>query len=252
MASGQTFSGITDRLKTILGEAGMTYRELAKLLQWSESSVKKLLNAKDGNVGRLDAICAALGVSLADVVSAAAENQREPIKLTDRQEQFLSEHPNAHALVEALANGATLSEVVRKYRLSPERLEHYGKLLQAIGLFAKSKDGEWRPAFGPGWILYKKNGPCGNALVSALNEQLMRSVRSQRLEDGERSPRCYSNWNHWGLLTTYSEFTTKARALLLEYVHRTMREKAIYPREKLVPISWMFLAASTEVDLWRD
>ena len=55
-------------IKSALRMRGLTYRDLARLLEVSEPTVKRDLSKGRFSLRRLDQICAALGLTLADLL----------------------------------------------------------------------------------------------------------------------------------------------------------------------------------------
>ena len=68
------FAAVMRAIKTILKVKKMTYRDLAEILEMSESGVKKILSAKDGSFGRVLQMCRALDVSLDDLIAFVMPN----------------------------------------------------------------------------------------------------------------------------------------------------------------------------------
>ena len=65
-----TSATLLQSIRATLRERGMTYRQLAAKLGISEPTVKRDLSRGDFSLSRLDAICAVLEVSLADLLQA--------------------------------------------------------------------------------------------------------------------------------------------------------------------------------------
>ncbi|HKE93687.1 MAG TPA: helix-turn-helix transcriptional regulator [Povalibacter sp.] len=93
-------------LKRSLKARGMTYRHLAAALELSEASVKRIFAEETFSLGRLEQICTALGLSIAEVVRMAAQ-QTTPggQHLTLAQEGTLASDPQLFATFYLLLNG---------------------------------------------------------------------------------------------------------------------------------------------------
>lgn len=84
---------IFDSFKKSLKQKNMTYVDLAKKLNLSESGVKKIFIANDCSYSRLNEISEALDVSLIDVLSSSMENETSEVYFTLEQEKYFLKHP---------------------------------------------------------------------------------------------------------------------------------------------------------------
>lgn len=85
---------ITTSLKRCLRSQGLTYRDLAKALNLSESSVKRLFSEQTFSLHRLEEICRFLGMSIYELsqIAAVHDNNRTS-QLSEQQEQALAADP---------------------------------------------------------------------------------------------------------------------------------------------------------------
>ena len=83
----------TSALKRVLKKQGMTYLELGRAIGMSESGIKKLFGARDGSFQRLAQICAALGLTMAELFEGDDETMLE-LSYSEKQQQFLVDVPN--------------------------------------------------------------------------------------------------------------------------------------------------------------
>src|ERR1700732_2697934 len=103
--------GIKVRLKI----QGISYRQLAKLIGVREPTVKRDLARGNFSLQRLDRICDALGVSVADLVQPA---ETAPMTdLSDRQEQALVTNPRALVVTYLIVNDWKFDEIVSTFQL---------------------------------------------------------------------------------------------------------------------------------------
>ncbi len=79
-------------LKRIIRSSPYTYADLAKIMNLSESGLKKILSKKDISASRLAQFCAALGISLSDLVNATeAQNFIDVTFTTTQEAAFLAD-----------------------------------------------------------------------------------------------------------------------------------------------------------------
>ena len=108
--------GIKIRLKT----QGISYRRLAELIGISEPTVKRDLSRGNFSLQRLDRICDALGVSVADLVQPV---DHAPLtELSERQEQALVSDPRALVVTYLIVNDWKFDEIVSACRLDENEL----------------------------------------------------------------------------------------------------------------------------------
>src|SRR5271156_3023153 len=89
-------------IKSRLRAQGISYRELAKLIGISEPTVKRDLARGNFSLHRLDKICHALGVGVADLVQPA---ENAPLtELSEVQEQALATNPRALVVTYLIIN----------------------------------------------------------------------------------------------------------------------------------------------------
>ena len=66
-------TAIVQVLKRSLKTKGLTYKDIAKRVGLSEASVKRVFSAKTFTLQRLESVCAAIGMSMAELVRLASE-----------------------------------------------------------------------------------------------------------------------------------------------------------------------------------
>lgn len=108
--------GIKLRLKT----QGLSYRELAQLLNISEPTVKRDLARGNFSLQRLDRICDALGVSVADLVQPP--ETAALTELSEVQEHALATNPRALVVTYLIVNDWTFDEIVSTFQLDDSQL----------------------------------------------------------------------------------------------------------------------------------
>jgi transcriptional regulator with XRE-family HTH domain len=89
-----------DAVKAALKRQKITYAELAKRLEISESGLKKILSATDGSFQRLAQICEVLGLVMRDLL--AGESHTQEISFTPAQQEYLAGNTAALRLYWAL------------------------------------------------------------------------------------------------------------------------------------------------------
>jgi transcriptional regulator with XRE-family HTH domain len=122
-------------LKRSLKARGMTYAELARRVRLSEASIKRIFARGTFSLARLEQICGALGLSMAELVQMAAPHvQQTRQQLTLDQEQALADDPRALATFHLLLNGYRSAAVAAELGLGERELRRILVRLDAAGL----------------------------------------------------------------------------------------------------------------------
>ena len=108
-------------LKRSLKARGTTYRDLAAAVGLSEASIKRIFAEETFSLARLEQICTALGLSIAEVAKMAAQQTAAGgPQLTLEQEQVLASDWHVLACFHLLLNGHQPAGIGRELNL-PER-----------------------------------------------------------------------------------------------------------------------------------
>jgi DNA-binding Xre family transcriptional regulator len=110
-------------LKRCLRARGMTYRDLGRAIGLSESSVKRLFTEHSFTLLRLERVCTALNMTVADLVRMVSEtHEAQAYTLSVEQEQILAGKPALLAAFYLLLNGRTVQAVERRLDLTSREL----------------------------------------------------------------------------------------------------------------------------------
>lgn len=165
---------VFETLKSALRARGITYGELARRLGTSEPTIKRLFAARDAKLSRIVEICAALDVSLDDIIAQASRIEVRPVELGDKLETRLAEDPSAFHLFLLLRDGLPAGEIERQYGLDPTALFRIGRRLEAMGLAEMQEAGRIRIRIEEP-IRFRRDGPLHMALMR-LNLDFIREV----------------------------------------------------------------------------
>lgn len=111
-------SRIHSELKRCLREAGVTYADVARHLDLSEASVKRLFSRESFTLERLQRVCDLVGIGISDLVERLESRREYLTALTLEQERALVADPKLLLMTYMLLNGAEIDEVCRDYRIS--------------------------------------------------------------------------------------------------------------------------------------
>lgn len=118
MSAAQT---LVRNIRSVLRERGITYKQLAELLDLSEPTVKRDLSRGDFSLGRLDRICEVLELSLAELIDNGSANASLQ-ELSEAQERALVQDPQLLLLTYLIVNEWKLAEITATYDFDEGRL----------------------------------------------------------------------------------------------------------------------------------
>jgi transcriptional regulator with XRE-family HTH domain len=105
---------IVAEFKRALRERSLTYADVAKKLNLSVASVKRLFSRGDLSLKRVDSICELLETDLAEVLERGRERPASK-QLTVAQEQEIVSDPKLFLITWLVLNRAPLEDIVRWY-----------------------------------------------------------------------------------------------------------------------------------------
>lgn len=122
-------------LKRSLKAKNVLYKDLAKALKLSESSVKRILASKSLSLERLEAICNATDISFAEVCRAANfEEGTHAWMMNDEQEKALAENPRLLHYYMLLHDGKTPQKVEKEFEISSAEAKKFLFQLDRLNL----------------------------------------------------------------------------------------------------------------------
>ena len=111
-------SALITTLKKQLKAHGSTYADLAKALELSEASVKRLFSEESFTLQRLEAACQFIGLQLEELVALMAKEQPQLKQLSyDQEQEIASDHVLLMVTVSVI-NGYSFQDLLSHYNLS--------------------------------------------------------------------------------------------------------------------------------------
>lgn len=124
-----------DSLKLTLKAKNIIYKDLAKILNLSESSIKRLLSDRSISLERIEEICRACDISFAEVCeNAKFEKNFQSQFVTLEQEKILAAQPRLLHYFILLNDGYTPSKIEKEYDLASLEGKKFLLLLDKIKL----------------------------------------------------------------------------------------------------------------------
>lgn len=212
-------------LKRSLKAKNVLYRDLAKALGLSESSVKRILSNKSLSLERLEEICRVADISFSDVVKAAnLEEGSQFHTLSDEQEKALAENARLLHYFMMLQDGKSPQKIEREYQIAAVESKKYLFQLDRLNLIELHPRDKVKIK-RQGFLRFRRDGPVGKALfeqtkTNYLNYDFSRPEDYLRFSFLKISP---------GTLTKYK---TKLEKLMIE-----MQEESRFEGEHNVTVT---------------
>jgi hypothetical protein len=120
-----TKSQIVAELKIALRASGHTYSDVARTLDLSVASVKRLFSTEDLSLHRVDQICELIGVDLREVLNRALDRAEPLNQLTAAQEGELISDPKLLFMTWLVLIRTPYEEMVRDYKFTEREALQY-------------------------------------------------------------------------------------------------------------------------------
>jgi len=161
-------------IKSALRLRSLTYRDLARLLEVSEPTVKRDLSKGRFSLRRLDQICAALGLTLADLVQPPEEHDLVT-ELSETQELALISQPKNFVVTYLLVNDWKFREITEAFRMDENELIDILLRLDQLGII------EYRPPHRVRKLTarnfaWRKDGPVHSFFVTRFAPEFFQSA----------------------------------------------------------------------------
>jgi transcriptional regulator with XRE-family HTH domain len=209
-------------LKRTLKAKNILYRDLAKSLDLSESSVKRILSSKSLSLERLE-ICRIADISFSEVVKAAnLEDGNQVLVLAEDQEHALAENARLLHYYMMLHDGLTAQKIEKEYQITRAESQKFLFQLDRLNLIELHPRDKVKFK-KQGFLRFRRDGPVGKALFEQTKSRYL--AYEFKSEDYIR----------FTLLKvsppTLAKYKSKLDRLMLE-----MQEEARFEAEHNVPV----------------
>ncbi|HEV3010039.1 MAG TPA: hypothetical protein VGX52_13475 [Burkholderiales bacterium] len=235
-------SRFVDALKRSVRARGLTYAELARRLQLSEASVKRMFSRGTFTLARIEEVLAAVDLDLYEVARMSRGGGTGPAQLTHEQELGLAKDERLLALFWLLLNGWSFEEILQSYAI--QRTE----LTVAFARLEKLKLIEWGPRerarlLVPRDFLWRTGGPAKKAYARRAMAEFLQARFDSPLELIRFEPRELS-------AESAATLKRKLERLLAELSEMAEADSAL-PASRRVPVAllaacrpWQFSAVN--------
>jgi transcriptional regulator with XRE-family HTH domain len=160
-------------LKRALKAKNILYRDLAKALGLSESSVKRILSNKSLSLERLEEICRVSDLSFSEVVrSANLEEANQVMTLSQEQEKALAENTRLLHYYMLLYEGYTPQKIEREYQIPNSESKKYLFQMDRLNLIELHPRDKVKFR-NQGFLRFHPDGPVGKALFEQTKTRFL-------------------------------------------------------------------------------
>lgn len=223
-----------EKLKRVLKQNGLTYRELARGIGLSESGIKKIFLAQDGSFQRLAQICRYIGLSLSELVE---DKRTLSVGFTEQQQKEFLREPALFRfywlLVYERRALSSLQELLKIGRAESFRL---ARRLDTLGLIQLLPGDRLRlPSVKA--VRWVGDGDFLRAIYRDWSRSLVNKLAKPSVQEGEFFLLRYLQMTP----KTYADFAAALRALEEEFVRRSIQEMRAQARG-LEHVRWLVAA----------
>ena len=115
-------SALVNTLKKQLKASGKTYRDVAKCLDLSEPSVKRLFAEENFTLQRLEAICQLIKIDFSELVQTMLNDQQRTIQLSWEQEEKIASDLLLLMITVCVINGFTYENLLENYQITSSQV----------------------------------------------------------------------------------------------------------------------------------
>ena len=169
----QESRALVESLKRCLKSANLTYRDVARQLDLSEASVKRLFSGGRFTLERMEAVCQMMDMRISDLARLAEQLHGEQVRaLTVAQERALAADPGLLRYFYRLLTGWTAAQVNEDEGLTePQGIRRLAKL-DRLGLIDLLPGNRVRLRCGP-HVAWRQDGPLWQRYADAVREDFM-------------------------------------------------------------------------------
>jgi DNA-binding Xre family transcriptional regulator len=176
---------VVEILKRTLKMRGVTYRTLGKRINLSEASVKRIFAERTFSLKRLEQVCRALDMSIADLVKMIDRKNYAATALTLSQEAALAKDGALLSYFYLLLNGWTDAQIRRHYEFEEQQTQALRERLVELDLIEALPKRGYRLMVSR-QIIWRPDGPVRRAYEQRVQQEFLRSAFT--------GPRDYLAW----------------------------------------------------------
>ena len=167
-------NSIFSTLKSALKAHGITYADLAKRINLSEATIKRIFAEENLSITRLEQISQVMNMEISDIISLMKERQFRLKQLTEEQELEIARDPLLILVGVCVLNRWELEDITSKYNISENQcVQKLARLdrLKIIELLPKNRI---KLLVSPNFQ-WRKNGPMQNVFRETIGREFFKT-----------------------------------------------------------------------------
>jgi len=133
---------LVNTLKKTLKAHGLTYNDIAQMIDLSEASIKRMFSEKNFTLKRLEQLCQCMNLELSDLLKLMQEEELHLSKLSEEQEKEIANDLTLLLVTVCVLNRWTLEDITAHYKITEtEGIRFLAKLdkIKIIELLPKNR-----------------------------------------------------------------------------------------------------------------
>jgi transcriptional regulator with XRE-family HTH domain len=233
---------ILKTLKEVIKARGFTYAHVAKSLEVSEVTIKRILSAGQGaTLERIIDICQVVGISFLDVAALAKKEDEVDYYLTAAQETYFAQHVSHFAIFKALYARKSNQEIMRTWKVGTAAFFKILRSLEKLELIDILPDERVKFRI-TGNIRITHRGPLAKKIlrpqISLFLDHIDKVIEHKDVcmhsAEVELSP------------AHIKEFVSEIHTLGARYRARAFKDKSLLPAKNLRWVRWLLCFAPYE------
>ncbi len=149
---------LIETLKKELRQNRITYADVGRVLELSESSIKRLFSDGDMSLSRLETICEVIGIDISQLAEKATNARRHVLELSYQKEKELVSNEMLLMITVHLLYGWSYDLILKKYHVDIHEGQQCLTRLDSMGIIELLPENKVRIILSPDfqWI---KDGP---------------------------------------------------------------------------------------------
>ena len=166
---------LVQTLKKLLKRNNTTYADVARQLELSEASVKRLFSEKNFSLQRLDSVCTLLHIEISDLVREMQSEQARPIsELTQGQEKEIADDLLLLMITVYVLNRWSMADIINHYHLTEAECIRYLAHLDRLRIIELQPGNRIKLLVAPNFK-WRDDGPIMRLFRSKIESEFFRT-----------------------------------------------------------------------------
>lgn len=240
---------IKKTIKVLLKKKNLRYVDVAKSLNISLPSVRRLMSSGDLSIEKLVKIASSINLTLFDLIQLSNPTDGGTSYYTEQQEQLFVSYPRAAYIFLMLKIGQSLEEIKKDLKIGDAELNKIVSDLDKLG-FIKILQGNRIYLVLQGLITSKPGGIFDKTYNSRFAEIIFRMLYSKsEKKELDNNYELFKAFETYFTEETLKNFNDELNALWLKYRKIANLEYSTQPHRKMIAVSGIL--AVGKLNTWK-